>query len=628
MKTKLLLEVQKMKFKLGKFLIGESLKTEELKGQKLNVFWGLPILSSDAISSVAYAGEEILWVLIPVIGMMAYKYMFLASLCIVFLMFVVTLSYRQTIDAYPGGGGSYVVAKDNLGKIPGLVAGASLTIGYILTVAVSASAGTAAITSAIPEILHYKVLITILLILVMTIGNLRGLRESSKTFGTPTYIFMILILAMIVWGIFKVKVLGYTPMPVYKVPQITGDITLFLFLRAFSSGCTALTGIEAVSNAIPNFEEPSQKNAKMVLGLLSLVVFLIFGGLSYLATLYHAVPNSQVTVVAQIASQVFGNNILFYVVQGATAIILILASNTAFAGLPMLLAYIAKDGFAPRQFAKRGKRLGYSNGIVTLSIISIILVIIFKSDTHYLMPLYAVGVFISFTLSQLGMFIRWRRKKQHAWRRKSIINGIGAFITFVTAVILGITKFISGAWIVFIVIPILVYFMLIIKKHYSEVARQLKLSINEMPKEINFKDQKRYVIVPIDTLNKSFLKALNYARTISDNIIIFHVSVDDMTTEKLLKKWNEYNNEYNMDIPIIVKKSPYRSIVGPLVKFIESEEYSAGPKDTVTVVLPQFVVTKWWGNILHNQTALLIKTILLKRRNIAIVTVPYIIFEK
>ncbi|AND85718.1 amino acid permease [Clostridium tyrobutyricum] len=617
-----------MKFKLGKFLIGESLKTEELKGQKLNVFWGLPILSSDAISSVAYAGEEILWVLIPVIGMMAYKYMFLASLCIVFLMFVVTLSYRQTIDAYPGGGGSYVVAKDNLGKIPGLVAGASLTIGYILTVAVSASAGTAAITSAIPEILHYKVLITILLILVMTIGNLRGLRESSKTFGTPTYIFMILILAMIVWGIFKVKVLGYTPMPVYKVPQITGDITLFLFLRAFSSGCTALTGIEAVSNAIPNFEEPSQKNAKMVLGLLSLVVFLIFGGLSYLATLYHAVPNSQVTVVAQIASQVFGNNILFYVVQGATAIILILASNTAFAGLPMLLAYIAKDGFAPRQFAKRGKRLGYSNGIVTLSIISIILVIIFKSDTHYLMPLYAVGVFISFTLSQLGMFIRWRRKKQHAWRRKSIINGIGAFITFVTAVILGITKFISGAWIVFIVIPILVYFMLIIKKHYSEVARQLKLSINEMPKEINFKDQKRYVIVPIDTLNKSFLKALNYARTISDNIIIFHVSVDDMTTEKLLKKWNEYNNEYNMDIPIIVKKSPYRSIVGPLVKFIESEEYSAGPKDTVTVVLPQFVVTKWWGNILHNQTALLIKTILLKRRNIAIVTVPYIIFEK
>lgn len=616
-----------MIFKLGKFLdalVGRSLKTEELKGEKLNVFWGLPILSSDAISSVAYAGEEILWVLIPVLGILSYKYMFLAALCIVFLMFLVTLSYRQTIDAYPGGGGSYIVAKDNLGTIPGLVAGASLTVGYILTVAVSASAGTAAITSAIPEILPYKVTITIMLIVIMTIGNLRGLRESSKTFGVPTYIFMIVTLIMIIWGIFKVKILGYVPSPIYKIPEITGDITLFLFLRAFSSGCTALTGIEAVSNAIPNFKEPSQKNAKKVLGLLSLVVFMIFGGLSYLATLYHAVPNPQVTVVAQIASQVFGTNIFFYIVQIATAIILILASNTAFAGLPMLLAYIAKDGFAPRQFAKRGKRLGYSNGIVALGFISIILVIIFDSDTHYLMPLYAVGVFISFTLSQLGMFIRWKRKKENGWKYKSMINGIGAFVTFATAVILGITKFLNGAWVVFILIPLLVYFMLIIKKHYSEVARQLKLSIDQRPKEINFEEQKRYVIVPIDTLNKSFLKALNYARTISDNIIVFHVSVDDAATDRLLKRWNEYD----IGIPIIIKKSPYRSIVGPLIKFIESEEYSAGPKDTVTVVLPQFVVTKWWGNILHNQTSLIIRTMLLKRRNIAIVTVPYIIVEK
>ncbi|WP_446898692.1 APC family permease [Clostridium sp. LBM24168] len=613
--------------KLGRFLnalVGRSLKTEELKGEKLNVFWGLPILSSDAISSVAYAGEEILWVLIPVLGIMSYKYMFLAALCIVFLMFLVTLSYRQTIDAYPGGGGSYIVAKDNLGTVPGLVAGASLTVGYILTVAVSASAGTAAITSAIPEILPYKVAVTVLLIVIMTIGNLRGLRESSKTFGIPTYIFMIAILTMIIWGIFKVKIFGYTPAPVYKIPNITGDITLFLFLRAFSSGCTALTGIEAVSNAIPNFEQPSQKNAKKVLGLLSLVVFMIFGGLSYLATLYHAVPNPRVTVVAQIASQVFGTNIFFYIIQATTAIILILASNTAFAGLPMLLAYIAKDGFAPRQFTKRGKRLGYSNGIVALGVISIILVVIFDSDTHYLMPLYAVGVFISFTLSQLGMFMRWKRKKESGWKYKSIVNGIGAFVTFATAVILGITKFINGAWIVFILIPIIVYFMIIIKRHYSEVARQLKLSIEERPKEINFEEQKRYVIVPIDTLNKSFLKALNYARTISDNIIVFHVSVDDEATDKLLKRWNEYD----IGIPIIIKRSPYRSIVGPLIKFIESEEYSAGPKDTVTVVLPQFVVTKWWGNILHNQTSLIIRTMLLKRRNIAIVTVPYIIVEK
>ncbi|MBP2033871.1 amino acid transporter [Clostridium algifaecis] len=613
-----------MKFKLGEFLIGNSLKTEELKGEKLNVFWGLPILSSDAISSVAYAGEEILWVLIPVLGILSYKYMFLAALCIVFLMFMVTLSYRQTIDAYPGGGGSYIVAKDNLGAIPGLIAGSSLTIGYVLTVAVSASAGTAAVLSAAPSLLPYRILITLLLILFMTIGNLRGVKESSKMFGVPTYIFIIAILTMIVWGICKVKLFGYVPVSHYSIPKVTGDITLFLFLRAFSSGCTALTGIEAVSNGIPNFKEPSQKNAKAVLELLSLVVFLVFGGLSYLATLYHAVPNSQVTVVAQIASQVFGNNIMFYIIQTTTAIILIMASNTAFSGLPMLLAYIARDGFAPRQFAKRGKRLGYSNGIIVLGVISGLLVVLFKGETHYLMPLYAVGVFISFTLSQSGMLIRWARRKEKGWLHKAAINGMGAFITFATAIILGVTKFLDGAWIVLVLIPLIVYCMISIKKHYSEVARQLKLPLDEKPKEINYDEQKRYVIVPIDTLNKSFLKALNYARTISDNIIVFHVSVDDMATKKLLEKWDKYD----VGIPIIVKKSPYRSIVGPLVKFIESEEYAAGSKDTVTVVLPQFVVTKWWGNILHNQTALFIKTMLLKRRNIAIVTVPYIIFEK
>jgi len=612
-----------MEIKLASLLIGRSLKTDELKDEKLNVFWGLPILSSDAISSVAYAGEEILWVLIPILGIMSYKYMFLASLCIVFLMFVVTLSYRQTIDAYPGGGGSYIVAKDNLGTIPGLVAGASLTIGYILTVAVSASAGTAAITSAMPQLLAHKVGITVLLILIMTIGNLRGVKESSKIFGIPTYLFMIAVFIMIIWGIFKVRVLGYTPVPVYDIPKVTGDITLLLFVRAFSSGCTALTGIEAVSNGIPNFKAPSQKNAKMVLGLLSMIVFLIFGGLAYLATLYHAVPNPHVTVMAQIASQVFGTNVFFYIIQATTAIILIMASNTAFAGLPMLLAYIAKDGFVPRQFTKRGKRLGYSNGIITLGIISIILVIIFKGDTHYLLPLYAVGVFISFTLSQWGMFIRWARTKESGWRHKAVINGIGALITFATSIILGITKFTSGAWVVFIVIPVFVYFMVIIKRHYSEVARQLKLCIDEKPKEINLAEEKRYVIVPIDTLNKSFLKALNYARTISDNIIVFHVSVDDEATEKLRKKWDQYN----VGIPIIVKKSPYRHIVGPLVKYIESDEYGAGPMDTVTVVIPQFVVTKWWGNILHNQTSLFIKTLLLKRRHIAMITIPYIIEE-
>lgn len=611
-----------MEIKLGRLLIGRTLKTDELKDEKFNVFWGLPILSSDAISSVAYAGEEILWVLVPILGLMSYKYMFYAALCIVFLMFLLVFSYRQTIDNYPNGGGAYIVAKDNLGTIPGLTAGASLTIDYILTVAVSSSAGTAAITSAFPSLLPHKISITIGFIILLTIGNLRGIRESSKIFGIPTYLFMISVLSMIVIGMVKVYIFGYTPHAMYAIPNATGDIALFLFLRAFASGCTALTGIEAVSNGIPSFKNPAQKNAKIVLGMLALIVLLIFGGLSYLATLYHAVPNAEVTVISQIATQVFGQGaIMYYVIQATTAIILIMAANTAFAGLPLLLALMAKDGFMPRQFTKRGKRLGFSNGIIVLAFMASILVILFRGDTHLLLPLYAVGVFISFTLSQTGMLTRWFRTKEKGWRHKAVINGMGALVTFVTVIIIGVTKFLHGAWIVCVLMPIFVITMLKIKHHYEKVAEQLKLDICEKPKHIDFAEQKRYVIVPIDTLNKSFLKALNYARTISDNIILFHVSVDDVATAKLLKKWDEYG----VGIPIVVKKSPYRNIVSPLVKFIESEEYAAGPMDTVTVVMPQFITTTWWGNILHNQTSLVIRTMLLKRRNIAMVTIPYIL---
>ena len=612
-----------MEIKLGSLLIGKSLKTDELKDEKFNMFWGLPILSSDAISSVAYAGEEILWILIPVIGLMSYKYMFYAAFCIVFLMFLLVFSYKQTIDNYPNGGGAYIVAKENLGTIPGLVAASSLTIDYILTVAVSASAGTSAITSAVPYLLPHKISITIGLIVLMTIGNLRGIRESSKMFGIPTYFFMISVLTMIIVGIVKVHVFGYVPHATTAIPQVTGEITIFLFLRAFAAGCTALTGIEAVSNGIPSFKEPAQKNAKIVLQSLAFIVLLIFGGLSYLATLYHAVPNDKVTVIAQIAHQVFGTSFMFYIIQGTTAIILIMAANTAFAGLPLLLALMAKDGFVPRQFTKRGKRLGFSNGIIVLAVLSSVLVILFRGETHLLLPLYAVGVFISFTLSQSGMFTKLVREKKDGWRHKSAINGLGALVTFITVIIIGVTKFFHGAWIVCILVPILVRSMIRVKNHYNHVAEQLKLTVNVRPKEINLSDQKRYVIVPIDTLNKSFLKALNYARTISDNIIVFHVSVDDEATEKLCKKWDEYN----VGIPIIVRKSPYRHIVGPLVKYIESDDYGAGSTDIVTVVMPQFVVTKWWGNILHNQTSLFIKTMLLKRRNIAMVTIPYIIEE-
>lgn len=610
--------------KIRKLLIGESLSSDQLTAEKFNVFWGLPILSSDAISSVAYAGEEILIVLIPVLGMLSYKYMFYAALCIVFLLFLLVFSYRQTIDNYPCGGGSYIVAHDNLGTIPGLVAGASLSIDYILTVAVSVSAGTAAIYSAAPSLYAHKVVISVAIIILMTIGNLRGIKDSSRLFGVPTYLFIVSIVIMIITGIIRHFLFGYNPQPLYPIQQnAIGDITIFLFLRAFASGCTALTGVEAVSNGIPNFREPSQKNAKIVLGMLAGVVLFIFGGLSYLATIYHAVPNPENTVIAQIATQVFGTSFMYYAVQVTTAFILIMAANTAYADLPLLLSLLGRDGFVPRQFAKRGKRLSFSNGIILLCIASCVLIIAFGGDTHHLLPLYAVGVFISFTLSQTGMFTKWIREKTPGWRHKAVINGMGALVTFVTVIIIGITKFKHGAWIVCILIPIFVFIMLRIKKHYIRIAEQLKLPLNIRPKNLEPADDKQHVIILVNSLNKSFLKCLNYSKNLSRNIVAFHVSVDNDATEKLKKKWEEYD----VGIPLVVRQSPYRDVIDPLLEFIDSEEHASKPGETVTVVLSQFVITKWWHNILHNQTSLFIKNMLYKRRNIVVVSVPYIIEE-
>ncbi|MBL4938038.1 APC family permease [Clostridium sp. YIM B02515] len=611
--------------KLRRLLIGETLTTDQLSHEKFNVLWGLPILSSDAISSVAYAGEEILWVLIPVLGMMSYKYMFYAALCIVFLLFLLVFSYRQTIDNYPHGGGSYIVSKDNLGTIPSLTAAASLSIDYILTVAVSTSAGTAAITSAIPELLPYKVLITVLIIVLLSIGNLRGIKDSSRMFGVPTYLFILTVGIMIVTGILRYYFFGYRPSPIVPIEakQTMGNITVLLFLRAFASGCTALTGVEAVSDGIPNFKAPAQKHAKIVLGLLAGTVLFIFGGLSYLSTLYHAAPDPNVTVLAQIGTQVFGSGFMFYALQFTTALILIMAANTAFADFPLLLSFIARDGYAPRQFSRRGKRLGFSNGIMLLCIASSLLAIIFSGSTHLLMPLYAVGVFISFTLSQSGMFTKWIKEKTPGWRHKAVINGMGALVTFCTVIVIGATKFLHGAWIVCILIPILVVIMLRIRRHYLRVAEQLKLTADLRPKEVIPNDDKQHVVILVDSLNKSFIKSLNYAKHLSSNIVAFHVATDSECAEKLQKKWEEYN----VGIPLIVKHSPYRDVYEPLVKFIESEEHASKPGEIVTVVISQFVITKWWHNILHNQTSLFIKSMLYKRRNIVVVTVPYIIQE-
>lgn len=609
--------------KIQSLLIGRALKTTELAGEKFNVLWGLPILSSDAISSVAYASEEILLVLVPVLGVYAYGSMIEIAIAISALLFVLVFSYKQIIDSYPHGGGSYIVASDNIGKVPGLVAAASLIIDYVLTVAVSTCAGAAAITSAFPSLLQHKTLIAILLIGIITLGNLRGIKDSAKLFGVPTYLFILSIIIMIGTGIFKVVVLKITPVELYTLNDSTHDLTVLLFLKAFSSGCTALTGIEAVSDGIPNFKNPAQKNAKTVLVLLACIVFVIFGGLSYLSTMYKAVPGQNLTVIAQIAIQVFGqNSFMFFVVQATTAIILTLAANTAFSDLPLLLSILAKDGYVPRQLSIRGTRLSFSNGIVLLFLASAFLVYIVNGSTHLLLSLYAVGVFISFTLSQFGMFKKWTKSKEGNWKHKAFINGLGATITATTCVIIGVEKFMHGAWIVLICIPMLVTAMLRIRRHYTKVKENLKID-TEVESLIVREAITKHVIVPVQTINKSFIKSLNYALTIGDNIEVYHVSTDEEQTKKLIQKFATLKIAAHLTI----ENAPYRNINEKLVSYVGEKHKQLKKHEVITIVMPQFIIHKWWHQALHNQTSIFLRRSILKMRNVIIITVPYIINE-
>jgi len=609
--------------KIQSLLIGKALKTTELAGEKFNVIWGLPILSSDAISSVAYASEEILLVLVPVLGAYAYGSMIEISMAISALLFVLVFSYKQIIDSYPHGGGSYIVASDNIGKVPGLVAAASLMIDYVLTVAVSTCAGAAAITSAFPALSEHKALISILVIGLITLGNLRGIKDSAKLFGIPTYLFILSIIIMIGTGLFKVLVLKVTPVELYPIKQSTQDLTVLLFLKAFSSGCTALTGIEAVSDGIPNFKNPAQKNAKTVLMLLACIVFVIFCGLSYLSTMYKAVPGQDITVIAQISIQVFGqNSIMFFVLQATTAIILTLAANTAFSDLPLLLSILAKDGYVPRQLSVRGTRLSFSNGIVLLCLSSAFLVYIVNGSTHLLLSLYAVGVFISFTLSQFGMFKKWTKSKEGNWKHKAFINGLGATITAITCIIIGVEKFTHGAWIVLICIPLLVTGMIRIRRHYTKVRENLKID-TEVESLIVRESVTKYIIVPVQTINKSFIKSLNYALTVGDNIEIYHVSTDEEITKKLIEKFSTLG----IAAHLIIENAPYRNINEKLVAYVEEKHRQLKKHEVITIVMPQFIIPKWWHQTLHNQTSIFLRRSILKMRNVVIVTVPYIINE-
>lgn len=599
-------------------LIGKPLKNTALKGEKLGILWGLPILSSDAISSVAYAGQEMLIVLIPAIGIAAYMQMSVLSWCIIGLLVALMLSYRQTIDSYPNGGGAFVVAKENLGEIPGMIAGAALAVGYIMTVAVSVSSGVEQVTSAFKFLRPYNVTLAVVLVLFLMIGNLRGVRESSKIFGIPAYAFIAGLLSLIVCSVVKLAA-GYEPQEPDLEEPAQSSVTLMLMLTAFASGCTALTGVEAVSNAVPNFKEPSTKYAKAVLLLLSLIILVLFAGTSMVANYYHVVPGEEGALLVLLAEQVFGDTFMYYYITVSTFIILIFGANTAYTGFPMLIAVMANERYAPKQLSMRGDRLSYNNGIISLSVISIMLIIGFQANVTSLIGLYAIGVFISFTLSQSGMFMKWVRQKGARWEAKSFVNGFGALVTSVVVIIIAVAKFKQGSWIVIVLLPVMVFLIGKIHSHYISVGEQLKINENEYAgidfEKLNYSNR---IIVPIGSVNRASVRALRYANTICDNVTAFCVAIDDESAREIREKYEKLGT----DIPLVIKLSPYRKVIEPLLRFIESSEYDYETGDMITVLLSEFVVRKWWHRFLHNNTRIYIEKKLLKHKHIVVSVMP------
>ncbi|MEK3791374.1 APC family permease [Paenibacillus sp. FSL R7-0204] len=599
-----------------RFLIGRPLKSDQLGEQKLNKTKALAILSSDALSSVAYGPEQILLVLITV-STAAFWYSIPIAGGVLVLLLALILSYRQIIFAYPQGGGAYVVSKENLGKYPGLIAGGSLLVDYILTVAVSVSAGTDAITSAFPSLHPYNVIIAIIFVLLITTLNLRGVTESASFLAYPVYLFVLAMFIMIGLGLFNVLT-GRVPAELHtSLGTPVAGISLFLLLRAFSSGSSALTGVEAISNAIPNFKAPAPNNAAKTLAAMGILLALLFSGIVFLAYYYGIAPREQVTVVSDIAEHVFGRNFMYYVVQGTTALILVLAANTGYSAFPLLAVNLAKDKFIPRMFTVRGDRLGYSNGILSLGILSIILIIAFKGRTEHLIPLYAVGVFIPFTLSQTGMIVKWLRHKPEGWLPKLIINAIGALISFIVTMMFFLTKF-TQVWPVLVFLPLIILFFYRIYKHYESVADQLRVATcGEPPLAI----EGNIIILPVAGITHVVENSLRYAKSLgAQQIIAVHIPFEREDDVIFEEKWKKFHPE----VRLVTLYSPYRSIIHPLTKFIDTVQRKASESNyQVTVIVPQFIPKKGWHNILHNQSSLLIRAHLLYRRNVIITTVPY-----
>ena len=598
---------------LKRWLVGLPLKTKEAAHERLSKRLALAVFSSDALSSVAYATEEILLVL-TLAGAAMVGYSIPLSLSIIGLLIILTMSYRQIIFEYPEGGGAYIVGKSNLGEWPGLVAAAALMIDYVLTVAVSVAAGMAALISAVPALLPHREALCVAAILLVTVVNLRGVRESGQFFAVPTYIFIATIAAML--GVGVIQILFGHAARVEPLPSMapTEPLTLFLLLRAFSSGCTALTGVEVISNGVSAFKKPEPKNAAFTMIGMAAILGTMFIGISAMAYYFGIVPKGDETVVSQIARATFGTGPLYFLVQASTMVILILAANSSFNGFPRLASILARDSYMPHQMSMMGDRLVFSNGVIILGVFSCLLIVLFNGDTHALIPLYAVGVFLSFTISQAGMVKRWLVKKGPHWEKKLLVNGIGAVTTAIATLIIASTKFAHGAWIVIVLIPLLITFFRAIRSHYKAVSEQVALSRGHRPPM----PRRNIVVLPIGGVNRAVIRAVDYARSRSGDIRAVLVDVDPEETARVEIQWAQWG----CGVPLTVLPSPYRSVLSSLLDYLE-QVLQKDQECWVTVVIPEILPARWWQNILHNQRAFMLKGALLFKDRVILTDVPY-----
>lgn len=600
---------------LKRLLVGKPLKSAENDEHKLTRFAALALLSSDALSSIAYGTEQIVVVLVA-LSAAAIWYSLPIAAFVIILLISLTLSYRQIIHAYPHGGGAYVVSSENLGKNAGLISGGSLLIDYMLTVAVSVSAGAEAITSAVPALYGHQVAISVTIVLLLMMLNLRGLRESASFLLFPVYTFILVISLLIVVGLYNI-VTGAVPLQATALPgAAVPGVSIALILRAFSSGSSSLTGVEAISNAVPFFKKPRAKNAAATLTMMALILGFFFVGITFINYWYGIVPEKEVTVLSQIGKAVFGHGILYYVLQFATALILAVAANTGFSAFPVLAYNLAKDKFMPHMYQDRGDRLGYSNGIITLALGSIVLLFIFHGSTERLIPLYSIGVFIPFALSQTGMVVKWKKEGKR-WLSKSIANITGAFISYAIIAILFVYR-LGDIWPFFIIMPIVMFIFYKIHDHYKKVAEQLRL---ENDAKLHDYDGNT-VLVLVGNVTRVNIGALNYARSIGDYVVAMHVSLDeDVEKEKEIEA--EFKKHFP-DVRFSIVHSSYRSIENPIIRYVDIVSKNAAKQNyTTTVLIPQFVPNRRWQNILHNQTSLRLRLRLSWRENIVVSTSSY-----